>query len=452
MIKNIFLITVDDLRADRLGCINKNSHLTPNIDAFASESTLFSHAFSTGPRTTLSFPSIIYGVYASEFFLRRKKHSFTNVAEILQENDFSTASFNSNPHFRMWGYQRGFDCFEDFLYETGEERDKSSEKIKKKIMRIIGDNDFLSKMLTKGLSFVSSDIALPYANGFETNKKCIEWIDKQRGKELFCWLHYMDPHYPFKPMKKYLDESFSNKKIARLNRLHSMGEKYGEKLKERDRKNLIKLYDAEVRLLDDAFGEFIKKLKELGYYDDSMIIFTADHGELFGDYGFYGHRFDVLYQNQLHVPLIIKTPNNDSSVQDLPVSLIDIPFTILDVAGIKNNIFDGRNILSDKRDFIFSEGMDWFIQSSVDSQIDTNKIMISCQNKQWKCIKDHVHKKKELFNINEDVLEQHNVYEDHQPAYESFSWLIEKHISFVKKKKIQHTEKRIAELKKTGKI
>jgi len=452
MIKNIFLITVDDLRADRLGCINKNSDLTPNIDSFANDNILFSHAFSTGPRTTLSFPSIIYGVYASEFFLKRKKHSFTNVAQILQGKDFSTASFNSNPHFRMWGYQKGFDLFEDFLYETGDERDKSSEKIKKKIMRIIGDNDFLSKMLTKGLSFVSSDIALPYANGFETNKKCIEWLYKQKEKELFCWLHYMDPHYPFKPIKKYLDGSFSNKKIARLNRLHSMGEKYGAKIKERDLKNLLNLYNAEVRLLDDAFGEFINKLKELDYYNDSLIIFTADHGELFGDYGFYGHRFDVLYQNQLHVPLIIKTPKNDPSVVNHPISLIDIPFTILDVAGVENNVFDGKNILIDKRDFIFSEGMDWFIRSSVDKLIDTNKIMISCQNKQWKCIKDDVHKKRELFNIKEDVFEQHNVYGNRQQAYESFDWLIEKHLSSMKKKNIHRTEDRIAELKKTGKI
>ena len=65
---------MDDLRADRLGCINKKSNLTPNIDLFAKDSYLFTKAFSTGPRTTLSFPGIIYGVYASDFFLNKKKN------------------------------------------------------------------------------------------------------------------------------------------------------------------------------------------------------------------------------------------------------------------------------------------------------------------------------------------------------------------------------------------
>jgi len=100
MIKNIFLITVDDLRADRIGCINKKSNLTPNIDLFSKDSFIFSKAFSTGPRTTLSFPGIIYGVYPSEFFLYKKKHSFTNVAQILQKNNFKTASL-SRLHFHL---------------------------------------------------------------------------------------------------------------------------------------------------------------------------------------------------------------------------------------------------------------------------------------------------------------------------------------------------------------
>ena len=451
MIKRVFLITVDDLRADRLGCINDESTLTPNINSFAKDSVLFTNAFSTGPRTTLSFPSIIYGMYASEFFLKRGKHHFTNIAQVLKNYDFSTASFNSNPHFRLWGYQKGFDVFEDFLYETGEEREKTVEKVKKKVMGIVGDNEFLSKLLTKGLSYVSSDVALPYANGFETNKKCVEWVENQKNNSFFCWLHYMDPHYPFKPMKKYLDKSFSNKKIARLNRLHSLGEKYGEELKEEDRKELLKLYDAEVRLLDDAFGEFITRLKELDFYDDSLIIFTADHGELFGDYGFYGHRFDVLYQNQLHVPLLIKAPDNKHSVSSYPVSLIDVPFTLVDLSGADDTVFDGMNLLSDKRDFIYSEGLDWFIKSSLDESVDLDKIMVSCQNDQWKFIKDDVHQKRELFNLKKDVYEQNNVYNRHEAVYESFNWLIDKHVSIVKKSKGAERNK-IADLKKAGKI
>lgn len=448
MIKKVFLITVDDLRADRLGCINKKSKLTSFIDSFAEDSIVFTKAFSTGPRTTMSFPSILYGVYPSEFFLRRKKYSFTNVAQVFQENGFLTASFNSNPHFKMWGYQKGFDYFEDFLYQTGSERKKTVEKTKKKIMKNIRNNKSLSKLLTKGLSLVSSDVSLPYADCFEKNKKCLEWVDKHKEKPFFCWLHYMDPHYPFKPMKKYLDRSFSKRKIARLNRLHSIAERYKSDIKEKERQNLIKLYDAEVKMLDDAFGEFITQLKDRGLYDDSLIVFTSDHGELFGDYGFHGHRSDVLYQKQLHVPLIIKTPKNHASVVRHPVSLIDIPYTLVDFFDSFDNVFEGKNIISDKRDFIFSEG-----KARVDGSFDDlQTIMVSCQNEKLKYIKDGVYDKKELFNLEDDRLEEHNLYEKNKKVHSSFDWLIKNHISSVEKNVKKDTSIKINELKKIGKI
>ncbi|MFW6173817.1 MAG: sulfatase, partial [Elusimicrobiota bacterium] len=293
--RNIFLITVDDLCADHVGHLGYKKDITPNFDSFSKQNISFTQAVATGPRTTLSFPSILFSLYASEYFNQKKYGSKDNLASFFKKIGYKTAAFNSNPHFRMWGFSKGFEYFEDFLYKTGSARNKTAEKLKRKIVKTVGRKSFIVKKLSKILTHLSPDIALPYADAETINNQSLKWIREQKNQPVFCWIHYMDPHYPFIPPKEYIDIDVTKKDILTANRLHKIAENYKEIIPEEDIKTLISLYDGEIRYLDRYIGDFLNRLKNMGLYDDSVIVFTADHGELFGDYGFFGHRYDVLY-------------------------------------------------------------------------------------------------------------------------------------------------------------
>ena len=404
--KNIFLITVDDLRADCVGYINKGIDISPNLDAFAKENISFTNAFAVGPMTPLSFPGILFSMYPTEFFYNqsfRKK----SVASVLKKLGYETSAFNSNPHFNSWGFNKGFDYFENFLDETRSEREKKIEKIKKKFVKKMGVNSRIVNIFQKIFIYLSPDIALPYADAKKMNEYSLNWLKNNQNKNNFCWVHYMDPHYPFSPPKKYLDINLKKKEILKLNRLHKRAEKYKEEIKNKQINKIVDIYKAEIKYFDEYFGLFIKGLKNLDLYDDSIIIFTSDHGELFGDYNRFGHQYDVLYQKQLHVPLIIKTTENEKNVISRPVSLIDIPNTILNLIGLNDEVFDGVNLISGRREYIISESINW-----KRNQECKENIMNSCQKNNWKLIIDNMHGSKELYNLKRDKNENNNEYDD----------------------------------------
>jgi len=455
---NIFLITVDDLRADSVGYINKNKDNTPNIDVFAEENVCFTNAIATGPRTTLSFPGILYSSYPFEYFTQKKYRYEKSLSSILKDSGYKTAAFNSNPHFRSWGFSKGFDFFEDFLFETSSRREKSIEKIKRKAAKKLGRENFLVKIFLKILSHTSSQIYLPYANAEKTTEESLKWIKKNKNNNLFCWIHYMDPHYPFLPPEEFLPKKINNKQKLMANRFHKRAEKYDELPPHKIKNVLIDLYNAEVKYFDNYFGNLIKSLKELNLYDDSVIVFTSDHGELFGDYGMHGHRYDVLYQKQLQVPLVIKTSTKKSLSVNHPVSLIDISYTISQLAGIKTDQLNGKHLLKEKRSYILSEA---FKRESLPSKnksksgiIDKkNEMMISCQKNEWKLIIDDIHKRKELFNLKNDPLETENLFEEKGVIKELIE-IVEYHKRQIQKgyNIEQDLKDRIKKLKISGKI
>lgn len=458
---NVFLITVDDLRADHVGYIGYDKNITPSIDRFAHENTSFSQAIATGPMTTLSFPSILFSLYASEFFNQKKYKNCESIASVFRNNGHETAMFNSNPHFKLWGFSKGFDFFEDFLSETSIKRDKYIEKVKKKLVKTLGRDHVLIKNFLKILSHTSSPISLPYANAEMTTEKSLKWIREKKNNDMFCWIHYMDPHYPFLPPDDYLPQKIKEKQKLMANRFHKRAEKYEDIVPEAIIETLVDLYDAEIEYFDVYFGKIIENLKELELYDNSVIVFTADHGELFGDYGRFGHNYDVLYQKQLHVPLIIKTSDKKRKKIERPVSLIDIPHTIMEIIDVNNSIFNGNNIWKNKREYIISEG---FKRSSLPSEQKKinrelnweNKMIISCQKDNKKLIIDEIHGRKELYNLENDPEESNNIY--NYEEYRKIKFDLEKEIfnhkeritGFKVEKKI--IKNKILKLKKSGKI
>jgi len=159
---NVILITIDSLRSDMIGCYNKNSKLTPNIDKFASMCVIFKHVIAQGPRTPCSFPAILSGIYSYRFndiyFSLSKERPL--ISEILKKYNYNTAAFNSNPYIsKAADYDRGFDIFDDNLLIKAE-----TEGIKRK---------FQLMLIKLKAAFLESYLCAP-----KLNRRVISWVKK----------------------------------------------------------------------------------------------------------------------------------------------------------------------------------------------------------------------------------------------------------------------------------
>jgi arylsulfatase A-like enzyme len=348
--KNVILITVDSLRKDHLSCYGYHRKTSPNIDQFAAGATVFPDAFCQGANTPFSFPTILGGIYpllldnwlSGQSSSPIYSPSFPLVAEEFKRGGYRTGGFHSNPHIsRFFGYARGFDTFYDSISTFtkwddkfyGESGVKTVQKKRTVLMRRIRKAVERRPTLFRvaiGLKDRIVPFKTPYAMAGKINREAGSFLDSGGGP-VFMWLHYMDNHFPYnatpEEFEEFIGKPISAGRIAKLNRkmLHRW-------LKESDVGDVIDLYDASIWALDRRIGGFLDGLDERGMLEDSIIAFTADHGESFFDHGLIRHPPDNFYDEQMRVPLIIKGLG-DIEPAGL-VGLIDLAPTLLERAGL----------------------------------------------------------------------------------------------------------------------
>jgi len=438
-IKHVFLITVDALRADHVGCIG-GGNLTPNIDKMARTSLLFSRAFSNGPGTNQSFPAIMTSTY---FLMHNGFYiipHYKTLAEVVQENGFKTAGFHSNPFLsKRFGWDRGFDQFYDFMDEiqspsafitSKQEGGVKNELFRFVASRLAGNENFRLRQLIKKIYYKYSGLEMPYLEGKELNKQVFRWINRNLEDRFFVWMHYMDPHYPYIPPEEYCEE-FSTRKEA-FEFCTSINWK---NVSDDEIETLMGLYGGEVRYTDHCIGEFFEFLKGKGLLKNSVIILTADHGEAFMEHNRYGHKPDILYNEVLHIPLLIHGLKYFLE-HDSPVQLLDVSPTILDVLEItKPKTFLGDSLISliEKSNInkpIFSESGE---PDLINLKYNVEKKVISCINNDWKLIINELLNKNELYNIKQDFNEKNNLIINEPTTYLELKENIEKHLCVEKK-------------------
>lgn len=297
---NIILLIVDAWRADSLGCYNKNSTLTPNIDEFAKNAVLFKNAVAQSPNTMNSAPSIFCSVYPSDHgyinYRWRLPTRFKSMAELLKKKGYQTFGISTNPHVSSrQGLARGFDIF----IEETRWRDTNCD---------------------------------------EVNSKFIKWLDNKRYKKFFAMLWYIDPHNPYDPpieyTEKYIGKGEERKHVSGRAKLKTMVDTSDFTPTEKSVSK--KLYMGEVNFFDTEFHKLISYLKQRGLMKNSIIILTSDHGESFWERkDFLGQAINghgtSLYEEQIKIPLIILLPNQKNGKIILEkVQHIDILPTILD--------------------------------------------------------------------------------------------------------------------------
>ena len=287
--KNVILLVIDALRKDHMSCYGYERETTPFLDKFAEENTKIENCWSTSSHTREAVPSLMTGKYPHESINQKYELVGENIAQKLEHN---SAAFHSNPFIsRAYGYDKGFDRFHDGL------------------------NRGRNKIITLGKRLLDKILNRHYERAEKINKLSLDWIESQDGNQ------YMDVHGPYEPVEEFRgsfqDEPIGNRKSQLL--LQKARKKPGD-ISENERQRLVDLYDEEILYTDRKIQEFIDELKEREIYEDSIVIITSDHGEAFGEDGFYEHP-RRLSDGLLKVPMLIKSLDIE---EDSVMSLKDI--------------------------------------------------------------------------------------------------------------------------------
>ncbi len=307
---DIILITVDTLRADRLGVYGYAAAQTPNIDALGYSGIVFANATVPLPRTTPGLASLLTGLSpeehgSREVWERVDVEKGSRLAEVLSDAGYVTLGLSANAAAgSRQGLAVGFDNFLDY------------QEIKKKRK---SDN-----------ANVMTDEAL----------KMVEKADPE--SPVFLWIHYVDPHWKYSPPKKaFPDQPKAPKCRAVQQQIKSDQLTLGNFIADANgvARNAFDdcsaLYDAEVSFIDQEVGNLIEGLKELERWEDSLVVFTADHGENMGEDGMYFAHGPSLADASLRVPLIFAGPTIPSGRYDGGVAIIeDVMPTLLDLAQV----------------------------------------------------------------------------------------------------------------------
>lgn len=399
---NVLLFTIDSLRPDVLGCYGSNEKITPNIDSFARDGIVFNSAISQGPRTAESFPAILSGKYGSTYLdlyngLSQKR---VLISEILKDNGFHTAAFNSNPYIsRYKKYDRGFDHFVDNISE---------------IKNI--NNHWLRLKLTHLKTLFQE----PYTPANIVNEQVKSWLSKEL-KPYFLWVHYMDVHGPYIPKSGW---ALKNRIKAGL--LWKKSTDAPGRLTEQEKEFLVRSYKEEVEYADNHVRELLDCIDR----ENTIIILMADHGEFMGEHGLFGHPPFYLYDSLLKIPLIIKLPDSmkvGAGQINRTVKSLDVVPTILDALNITHKYeMHGETLLPLMKGSIDSYRCDYFI-----SEIWANHLSI--RTEKWKLIYRIQNSKKtlELFNLENDPGEEINVVRERPDIVSEMEHAIQTHMKKV---------------------
>ncbi|MBT8453585.1 MAG: sulfatase-like hydrolase/transferase [Deltaproteobacteria bacterium] len=272
---SILVITVDTLRADRLGCYGFAAAQTPNIDRLSREGVRVHHAVAPAPITMPSHTSIFTGLDPPAHGVRDNgtfpvPQEIETLAERLKSAGYQTQAFVSAEvlHSR-YGLDQGFDGYDDELRKEARPTDFDRQE----------------------------------RTGDETMDRALQWLSERPSKAepFFVWVHLFDPHQPYRPPASV--------------------------------QGAPTLYDGEIAFADQQIGRLIEAFEREGVLDETIVVFTSDHGESLGEHGEETHAV-FIYESTIRVPLLVRYPPKlpAGKVYAESVRIVDIMPTVLGLA------------------------------------------------------------------------------------------------------------------------
>lgn len=314
---NIIFIDLDMLRANQLGIYGYDMDTSPNIDKFAKNSILFKNAYSQGFWSPQSIRSLLTS--SLPWFWEERVENNITLPKILKKNGYTTIAFAG---------------------------DLSFNKTKPEMLKILGFDIIPYSYGSHKLSFLPSPTLKNFNNVFDDS---LDWIDKNKDKKNFIYLHafdlmgqyrgkykdHFDPGYNESIediTSQYMDLVLSTNKTQDYNFIDLKRSFF----KPEQIYSIIANYDSSILHVDELLGSFLYELNKTGILNKTIIVVFADHGGDLFENGRISH-LSTSYNNQ-HVPLIIYIPKVTSKVIEAPVALMDLMPTILSLVGIKTDI------------------------------------------------------------------------------------------------------------------
>lgn len=352
MFENVLFLVADSLRQD---FVATNLTETPTLDKLREEGVEFTRARSPGPGTSVSMPAVLSGAFPFTYGYKNISSSRPMIAPVLSDEGYSTAGYHSNGWCdSAHGYDHGFD---DFKYFTGDQATDPVIEAGQRLLRELTSEfpnfprltalrrtkfgEFASELLLRGLKRTvpeaRNDVTVDAA---VLHDRALNWLDEASAPR-FIWHQYMDTHFPFKAP----NSEFTPGKQLWLNYQMTRNRIADKSIPPAEQRSLLKLYCEEISYLDRELGKLLNELESQGELSKTLIIFTADHGELLGEYGQFAHNSARLGSPLTHVPFIIWSEKFSDKKVHSPVSLVDIVPTIYDLLDIPQpDGLDGQSL------------------------------------------------------------------------------------------------------------
>lgn len=326
---NILLVTIDTLRADHLSMYGYQRPTSPMLDALAAEGVRFDNATVQWPKTGPSFASIFTATYPKNNGIVRKigiplPQKFLMLAETLRGQGYQTHAVVANGAVASdFNFDQGFDTYIESWQQPP--RDDGADP--------------------NGAGVVN-----------ELVRSILDRFEPERP--FFLWVHYLDPHFPYTPPGDWSDkfqddEFFDPSERIPIDRTRDKFDmvKLGKKevLDGRDELAFyVARYDAEIAYNDAMVGELLEDLRAQGLMDDTLTVFSSDHGESLGEHYYYFDHGRFGFQTCANVPLVFHFPGVlEPRVVTDPVMLIDLTPTLLEFAGVEldnGEFMQGRSL------------------------------------------------------------------------------------------------------------
>ncbi len=334
---NVIIISIDTLRKDHLSCYGYEGCKTPNIDEFAEKSVVFENCIAPSPHTVPSMASLLTGVYPTVHgcrFLPKTpiNEDLKTLSQILKLYGYHTEFYTSNLILSItYGFSRGFDYYEYFSF-TGDLRYLLPQTV--------------HELVEDVLIFIGFEDQEEYADttGWLRDKVAGRLEELGRYAPFFLWFHFLNPHGPYFPPRNFIPADGDEQMRIDSIKYELKGDGYPKS----EKGDIVKLYDGEIQYVDHALGELLQVMEEEGFFENTIVVLTADHGEEFWEHNARGHGH-CLYPEVIRIPLMIYLPPPLGSVcgriYDY-VSLVDIAPTILEILGLpEGGGMEGRSIL-----------------------------------------------------------------------------------------------------------
>lgn len=316
--RNVVLVSVDTLRADRVGLYGSPRATTPNLDRWFSpeHARVYRHSWSTEASTTPSVVSLLTGLLPQQHRVRMLVQLVPPELRLLPEmlpEAWQTAGFVSNMMLtsEASGLGAHFDHYDDFVDQ---------------------------RELYRGDTFERS--------AARTTDAVLDWLAPREGgpapaageatprdpdRPLFLWVHYMDPHGPYHPPENW-KRTFTHESPLPIDVSRIL--EYEREPGVTDGLAYVDAYDEEVAYTDSEIGRLLEGLEHALDLDDTLVVFTADHGEAMMEHEFWFRHAVQVYEEMVRVPLMLRGPGVVPGTSDLPTSGTDVAPTVLEAVGL----------------------------------------------------------------------------------------------------------------------